>query len=599
MDVSGVGSSLAAQQAATIAGAEALVLRAGQEITATVLEIMDHHVMLDVAGQRLSATLQTDRQLAPGQVVQLVAVDVQPEQITLRLVADEMLTGLPGQQALVSAGLPDTPENRVALVALVAEGEPVTAEAIQTLRQVAISLGAMTPEDVHAAAYLLARDLPLTEGLLDVVRDGQAVGRDLPALEDQLRLQAAQLLDQAQDELQSAAPELRALLAEIAGFVHEGQAPFTAAALQSLIRQLGDSLEALLARVVANGGAGREPLSDAAVGPGPGDDAPGAQPGAVPPSSLSGGPPLSTAPGPQGSPSVQAEPVGQSRSGASQPPTAQAPAAQAAPAEAQAAPPAELGAAEVQLGPPLPRPGQGQAGAVATGGGAQTGQEPAPAGPQLRPSQPPAASGPGQPHERGLPSLSSPAGASPIHETARRLIPALDRAMQSASTLTAAAPLTELRETAARLVHAIQFRQLEILLQPTPAEPYAAFPLPVPQPLGEGELRLYVRDGNGGGSPKIDPNDVRLVVDLRLSQLKRVSVVVHVYQRQLFCHIEAESLHAQRLLEASAPELRDSLRGLGYAVEPIHCSMATLSRRTSGGEVTLSLSKLGRLNVTA
>ncbi len=79
MDVSSVGSPLlAAQQTATIEGAEALVVRAGQEITATVLEIMDHHVTLDVAGQRLSATLQTDRQLVPGQVVHLVAVDVQP-----------------------------------------------------------------------------------------------------------------------------------------------------------------------------------------------------------------------------------------------------------------------------------------------------------------------------------------------------------------------------------------------------------------------------------------------------------------------------------------------------------------------------------------
>src|SRR5438067_1997206 len=169
LDISAVSSSLLeVQQAAQAEAAEALVLRVGEEMTATILDMMDHHVLLDVAGRRVAATLQADQQLARGQVVQLVAVDVQPEQITLRLMADDMLTGPPGQQALASVGLPDTPENRLALVALLAEGLPVTAEAVTTLHQVAASLGATTPEDVHAVAYLLARDLPLTAALLAV-----------------------------------------------------------------------------------------------------------------------------------------------------------------------------------------------------------------------------------------------------------------------------------------------------------------------------------------------------------------------------------------------------------------------------------------------
>ena len=135
MDVSAVASSLlSVQQAAQAEAAEALVLRVGEEMTATILDMMDHHILLDVAGRRIAATLQADQQLQRGQVVQLVAVDVQPEQMTLRLVAEDMLTGPPGQQALASVGLPDTPENRVALVALLAEGLPVTAHAVRNIQ---------------------------------------------------------------------------------------------------------------------------------------------------------------------------------------------------------------------------------------------------------------------------------------------------------------------------------------------------------------------------------------------------------------------------------------------------------------------------------
>jgi len=184
------------------------------------------------------------------------------------------------------------------------------------------------------------------------------------------------------------------------------------------------------------------------------------------------------------------------------------------------------------------------------------------------------------------------------HEAARRLIPALDRALQNGApnagpVATAGA---ELRHTAERFVQAVQFQQLQTILQPTPAEPYVVFPLPMPHQQGEADLRLYVRDE--GGRARIDPEDMRLVIDLRLSRLRRVSVLVHVFHRQLSCHLEADSLPTQRLLEVSAPELQDSLRGLGFAVDPIHCSVAGFSSRDAT-EVEVPLSKLGGLSVIA
>lgn len=196
------------------------------------------------------------------------------------------------------------------------------------------------------------------------------------------------------------------------------------------------------------------------------------------------------------------------------------------------------------------------------------------------------------------PAHSHPPTEPPnIQETVRRLIPVLDRALQSGSLSGPAEAIgAALRHTAERLVHAMQFQQLQTVLQPTQAEPYVMYALPAPPGQGEGELLLYVRDK--GGSPKIDPEDVRLVIDLRLSQLKRVCFNVHLFHRQLSCHVEAESLDSQRLIQVAAPELRDNLHGLGFAVDPIQCTMAGRSRSASS-EASLPLTKLGRLNVTA
>ncbi len=580
-----MSSLLSAQQAARAEAVEAFALRVGQQMTATILDMIDQHVLLDVAGRRLSATLETEQQLAPGQVVQLIAVDVQPEQITLRLVADEMLTGPPGQQALASAGLPDTPENRVALVALLAEGQPISAEAVQALRQVAASLGATTPEDVHAVSYLMARGLPLTVALLAVVREGQAAGRDLSGLEDQLRAKAGQLLGEladAAEDVHAAAPELRSLLAQLASASPASTGSPSGPQLQALIQQLTVSLEATLRGLVEQGSGGEAPAGDAGSDAQPfsaehpeGAPAPQANTVTNPESGSQEGEGGSTTSQPQG---TQALPVG------AQPeaPAGQAPGTPQT-AAGQLGEPAEPQPAASE--PPRPQAGQSLPSPEPQSGTAPTSPAPGPAGPAWR--------GPA-----GTAQAGETETAPAAHELARRAIPALDRALQSGALSGAAqTSAAELRHTAERLVQAVQFQQMQTILQPTPAEPYVLFSLPMPEGHGEGELQLFVRDE--GGSPKIDPNDARLVIDLRLSQLRRVSIVVHVYQRQLYCHMEAESLQTQRLLESAAAELQDSLRGLGYAVDPIHCTMAGSARRGTTSQATLQLAKLGRLNVTA
>jgi hypothetical protein len=659
-----ISSLLGAHQAVTTAELRAFVLEVGQELTATIMQMMDDSlVKLDVGGGRqLIATLQADQQLAPGQTVQLVAADVQPTQITLRLLTPDAAEANPaGQQALAAAGLPDDALNRAALLALVSEGLPASADAIQELRQAAAALGATTPEDMQAIAYLMARDLPVSSAFLSVAREGQAAGQTLAQLQADVRDQAAGLLAALEGTSAAGAGDLRALLTQLASSAPGATEAPNPAAIQSMIQQLTVTIEAALlaeaegasqpageppageAQAAAAGaGAGALAAADglgplgathgsaasaaadgsSALGARDGSGALGARGGSgalaaadglgplgathgsAPPGAADGSSALGTADGSgarggtDGSGALGtgggSGPLGAAEGAA--PFEAADGSGALGPATGEAA--TALGAAHAPAAETL----AGSEAGAAEGSGLAT--EPGADGPAT-PGAPTAATPPvpAQPRQATPPLL---AGALPAtapmtpHEAARRLLPVLDRLVQDegapAEAVTAAASL---RQTAERLVHVMQFQQLDAMLQPTPAEPYFALPLPVPPRHGQGELWLYVRDGGEGGGPKIDPDDVRLAIELRLSQLKRVSILVHAYRGQLSCQMEADTLTAQRLLEAKAPELRDGLRELGYAVDPIRCTVAGPSQRSAHSEVSLPVFKLGRLNVKA
>ncbi len=649
----------------TAAEARAFAVAVGQELTATILELVDNLVLLDVGdGKQLAATLQADQQLMAGQTVQLLAVDVQPEQVTLRLVSDSP----PAEAApsgVLAVSVPDTPENRAALLALVSEGLPVTSEAIQQLRQAVSSLGGGSAEDLRAGAFLAARDLPMTEALLTVVRDGLSAGGDLASLENQLRGQAAQLLSLLDESVDQASPDLRTLLTELASTsAEQGNPP-----LQAVLQHLTLSLEAVLGRLgnEAPGVAGPPPgapLTDGGpadlAGPALADiaaefeeaglGASAASSGLDLASALAGGltetggqaapAPQAGLPGPAGAASNAAAggtgepaeggpaaPAGAaSAAGASQGPnTAGSASVTGSGAAAGVAEPAEPAAGSVGPAPgpaasvELPReggqaapgheppaqpaaaayPGPANGAAAAATGPADGRGAPAPFGAPGGEAAGARAALPGahaqEPH---LPDASRPAQPPSASAAARRLIPALDRALEPAAPGSPAAQSgAALRQSAERFVHAVQFQQLQTVLQPTPAEPYVVFSLPVPNQQGEADLRLYVRDENG--KPKVDPEDLRMVIDLRLSQLRHVMVSVHLFHRQLSCQIEAESLQTVRLLETATPELRDSLRELGYAVEPIHCAVGGFNRGARETHVALPLNKLGQLNLSA
>jgi len=151
-----------------------------------------------------------------------------------------------------------------------------------------------------------------------------------------------------------------------------------------------------------------------------------------------------------------------------------------------------------------------------------------------------------------------------------------------------------LRGRAEQFVQNVQFHQLQNGLPASSGGPdYLSFPLPLwAGQQSQGELRLYIQDQAGGR--KIDPDDVRLVMQLHMTRLKQLTISVHVLRRQIMCHIESEAPDADRAVRAAAPELREQLQRLGYSVAPITCASAR--KRVN---VPQPASKLTKVNVRA
>ncbi|MHB8620600.1 MAG: flagellar hook-length control protein FliK [Chloroflexota bacterium] len=677
-------------QAPAGAAARSIVLRVGQEMFATILDMVGQRALLDVGGgQRLAARLQTDQPLSPGQTVALQVADASPGQITLRLMTPGALQAQPAPaaaaQILTSLGLPDDALNRQALMALVSQGEPVSIQSIQDVRAVALGLRAASPAGMRAVAFLLANDLPPTPGLLDVARQGlSGASTTLATLAAQVRQQATQLLrwlpTGGASDLDGLAAQLRQLLAEVAT-AGEGRPP-DAARVQAAVRELATSLESEL---------GRAPMAEAPTAPGTsparGADASQAAPAASQLAAESGSSGAfarvgGAAPGGTGpavaafassSPGVEGFTAdgGAGRALAAETPTPPVPTGLAGSAAGASAadPPGALGVATP--GPsaaPIPSPETWSAtpslAEPALGVPEQVGSG-LPDGPAARfLGFEPLAGGPsegaGEAQRSGLvagpatPAATSPDAARPVatgslsagnpvasavaqpgsspnvgalplaqpdlpaplpvllnHQAqlaVRQIIVRLDEAL-APGTLPAPARAMALvlRDSAQQLVHAVQFQQLQNSLSLSrPVDPgFVSFPLPLLAQRGpaQAELRVYYREE--GGARSIDPEDVRVALQLELSNLKKVNVTLHLFRRQIVCQVQAESRPAEQALKAAAPDLERALRGLGYGVEPIRCSLAPIlgtepaddgSRRSVAGSLPATLA---RVNVRA
>ncbi|MDE3074946.1 MAG: flagellar hook-length control protein FliK [Chloroflexota bacterium] len=557
--------------------AQALRLNVGQQLFATIVDLLDDRALVDLGGGlRLPAGVRTAEQLRPGQVVRLQVAEVSPEHIALQLLPPET-TPAPASDAavgqfLIGLGLPDDALDREALAALVSQSQPVTVESLTELRALALSLQAVGQDELRALAFSLARRLQATPATLQVVRQGLGSSGQAPPVAERARQLASQLLaslgpaDRAESQL---AAGLRDLLAQLPPAAPDG--PPAPEGLRWLMEQTIATLERQLAVLVDGFGAG---------GPSAETSGQGAATAAsvAAESAAQGGAPAGTLASDAASDST------------SQPAAIATP----QPADEKAAGAAAGNRDPVASVPPAPAPRGGLVRSaqfpprpaaeellVATETRPNVKEAVPPAGSE-RPTAPTPASDPPP-----LPRLELPANRPEGVQsqlTARQLLAHLEQSIASDQLSPAQLPVAaSLRDSLQQLVQVVQFHQLQNVAGagPNAGLGYLTFPIP----LGDGrtftsaELRVSYREGTRGR--RIDPEDVHLVFQLDMAHLRRVTISLHVHHRQMSCAMEAETAEVERLLSGASPELRTSLEGLGYAVQPIRCALGPSRGRAS------------------
>ena len=78
------------------------------------------------------------------------------------------------------------------------------------------------------------------------------------------------------------------------------------------------------------------------------------------------------------------------------------------------------------------------------------------------------------------------------------------------------------------------------------------------------------------GQPKrIDPKNVHVVFQFELEHLRTVRIGLRVVDRHVSCQIGSSDPEATAFLAQHAGELREGLRGLGYAVDNVGTAVLT------------------------
>ncbi len=251
--------------------AAAMPVSEGQLIRATVQQVTDQAVLLNIAGQLISA--KTDVPLKPHQQVLLNVQQAGPDQITLQIVSDSArppsaAANAPAaapsfespaqnvQQMLVSWGLPADSVNMQLAEALLTHAHTLNPQDLQSARQAWLQLPNPTPADLNAVAFLQAHRLPLSpesvslakawlNGLPPIANRLTAVQQTLTAVLNQIQPAA-----QGNSALNQLTTVLQSTLEQIAQWHITPDTPPTeiAARLESLVVNLNTPPEASLAK---------------------------------------------------------------------------------------------------------------------------------------------------------------------------------------------------------------------------------------------------------------------------------------------------------------------------------------------------------------
>ncbi len=251
--------------------AAAMSVSEGQLIRATVQRVADQTVLLNIAGQLISA--KTDVPLKPHQQVLLNVQQAGPDQITLQIISDSNTqpnatasasTAAPFsepaaqnvQQMLVSWGLPADAVNVQLAEALLTHAHTLNPQDLQSARQAWVQLPNPTPADLNAVAFLQAHHLPLSEESVSLAKEWlnglPPIASRLTGLQQTLTAVLNQIQPAAQNNpaLNQLTTVLQSTLEQIAQWHITPETPPTeiAARLESLVVNLNTPPEASLAK---------------------------------------------------------------------------------------------------------------------------------------------------------------------------------------------------------------------------------------------------------------------------------------------------------------------------------------------------------------
>jgi len=591
--------------------AKALELRVGQIVRGVVLQLLDgKDALVSLAGVQVRARLETP--LTPGQSALL---QVMPESTagTIVLRQADAGTAQPGEAALRELmkllGLPDKRWAAELALDLRRGGYPVNRETGEALRQAAAARPADVPEAewMQAAATAWKRGLPVTESTVAALRQAM-FGKPAGELLESLRGQLAALAGQAGAAGSGASGQadggtLPAAAARVLALLAEGDALMNGAAGRTGAPALG-------AGTATAGGAAGSPGAPgaqtgtagmaAAAGSGASGPAGQAQPGQPPAASAPPGPaPQGGASAGAGQPAAAAGPAGSAGGG-------HAPQAAAQPAHAQPQGPAAAGSGAAQA-PQGAAPQNGNwihgllkwlgvdyekqlaqlTGARGEAGGQQTAARPAgDAQPGAAAAGRDAAAGPGPgagapamaermaaPAGRGIaPLMPQPAEAQPSQAGGTGNGFAAGESLKQALLSLAASDdvPAALRETAQQLVQQITSQQL--LLSPEKnGALFSHMTLFIPFQGEDGgttaQITIQSRRGRKG---ELDPDNCRLLFDLRMKHLGDTVVDVQVVDRFVSLNLWNDHPAVSRLVESSREEAAEALNRVGYQLSSMH-----------------------------
>jgi len=536
----------------------------GQLIRATIQQVNDQTVLLNVAGQLISA--KTDVPLEPRQQVLLNVQQAGPDQITLQIVPDtgaqeqpaaattaaqsggtavDAAVGQNIRQTLASWGMPADAVNVQLAEALLTHGRTLNPQDLQAARQAWVNLPNPTPADLDAVAFLQANKLPLSPESVSLAKQWLS---GLPPIANQLN-ELQQTLSSVLSRMPPAANAspalsqltqvLQSTLNQIAQWNITADTPPAeiAARLEALVVNLSTPPEASLAKQPEVRIVSPQTQAPATASP----SAPAAQNAATTAA------PNTPATPPSAPPSTTATPTATANTA----PTSAAPESASAPAPAPTA-------------------------TTATPAAQNT--APASATPQT------------------VTLTANVQVDNPLHQLARTISGALATGNLPPAQTEALQQLARQVQQLTQDLGAVQLSNLAQTLS-TETGQFYLFPVPIRHADGSqttAKLKIFRQ----AGRTKVNPENTRLALLLDLPSLGEIAIDLTVFKRQISGRVLTGQAETNKLVAENIDELEARLKSIGYRVEMLSTAMLSEAEPDSPVVETGDHAKLTQIDVS-